>query len=350
MLSTSARLLRLLSQLQVPGPHTGGALATRLGVSARTVRTDVATLRELGYPIEAVPGVAGGYRLGSGNRLPPLLLDDDEAVAVALGLTLSPEHALADTGEASVRALSKILAMLPNRLRPRLASLAGTTSSAPVRRVAVATDTLRSIAAAIQVREHLRFAYLDAAGEESHREVEAYRLILRAGRWYLVAWDGSRDDWRTFRIDRMRVKTPNGRRFTARPEPPEGFEQLLTRSVETAPWRTRYRVRLKASATEIRARAPISVDVEPDGAGACIVTVGSESAASVARYLSWWETDFEILDSPELLAEVRLLAERYGTASAMPVAKPRRRRAVPEASRDSAGALTGTPGEDQHGR
>jgi hypothetical protein len=113
----------------------------------------------------------------------------------------------------------------------------------------------------------------------------------------------------------MRVKTPNGKRFTARPEPDEGFEHLLVRSLETAPWNTRYRVRLNAPAAAIRARAPIAVDVEPDGTNACIVTVGSESAASVARYLSWWETDFEILDSPELLSAVGLLAQRYKAAA-----------------------------------
>jgi len=315
VLSTSARLLRLLSHLQVPGIHTGSVLAARLDISVRTLRSDIAALRELGYPVCAVPGVAGGYRLGSGNRLPPLLLDDDEAVAVAMGLSLSAAHGLADTADASLRALSKVLAMLPARLRPRLASLARATSGAPTGRAAVATNTLQAIAAAIHAQEQLRFAYRDASGVESHREVEAYRLILRAGRWYLLAWDATRDEWRTFRIDRMRVKTPNGKRFTARPEPDEGFEHLLVRSLETAPWNTRYRVRLNAPAAAIRARAPIAVDVEPDGANACIVTVGSESAASVARYLSWWETDFEILDSPELLSAVGRLAQRYKTAA-----------------------------------
>jgi predicted DNA-binding transcriptional regulator YafY len=307
VLSTSARLLRLLSHLQVPGIHRGSVLAARLGISVRTLRSDIAALRELGYPVHAVPGVAGGYRLGSGNRLPPLLLDDEEAVAVAMGLSLSAAHGLADTADASVRALSKVLAMLPDRLRPRLASLARATCSAPTGRAAVATDTLQAIAAAIHAQEQLRFAYRDASGVESHREVEAYQLILRAGHWYLLAWDATRDDWRTFRIDRTRVKKPNGKRFTARPEPDEGFEHLLVRSLETAPWNTRYRVRLNAPAA--------AIDVEPDGTNACIVTVGSESAASVARYLSWWETDFEILDSPELLSAVGLLAQRYKAAA-----------------------------------
>lgn len=315
MLTTSARLLRLLSHLQVPGTHTGGALAARVGISVRTLRSDIATLRELGYPVEAVPGVAGGYRLGSGNRLPPLLLDDEETVAVALGLTVSVTHAVTNTAEASMRALSKVLTMLPSRLRPRLAALARATTSVPAAVAPVSSDTLSAIAAAVQARERFRFAYHAANGLETHREVEPYRVVLRAGRWYLVAWDPAREDWRTFRVDRLRVKTPNGRRFIDRPEPDGGFEAFLTRTVESASWQQRYRVRLAAPAGVIRERAPISVSVEPDGTQACIVTVGSDSAAAVARYLSWWEVPFEVLDSPELMTEVRLLADRYSAAA-----------------------------------
>lgn len=317
MLSASARLLRLLALLQLPGAHTGSELAARLGVSSRTLRNDIAALRELGYTVHAAPGVAGGYRLGlSGNHLPPLLLDDEEAVAVAIGLSLSTGHGLADLGDPSARALNKLLAMLPSRLRLRMGAIADATSSPPVREATLAADALWPIAAAIHDRERLRFAYRDASGSASHREVEAYRLVQRAGRWYLLAWDIARDDWRIFRVDRMKVKTPNGRRFPPRPEPEGGLEDLLVRSLQTAPWRKRFRVRLNAPAAQIRERAPMAVDVEADGENACIVTVGSETAASVARYLSWWEADFEILDSPELLAEVRLLAERYRKATA----------------------------------
>lgn len=316
MLTTSARLLRLLSQLQVPGVHSGSALARQFGVSSRTVRADIATLRDLGYPIAAVPGAAGGYRLGSGSRLPPLLLDDDEAVAVVVGLTVSATHALTDTVDASMRALSKIIVMLPPRLRPRLAALSAVASSAPTGATTVGSDTLQGIAAATQAREHLRFAYTNATGAETHREVEPHRIVLRAGRWYFVGWDPAKAGWRTFRVDRMRVKTPNGRRFAERAAPEAGFEEYLDRSIRTAPWHQRYRVRLHAPAEAIRRRAPLTVEVEPDGEEACIVTVGSETAASVARYLSWWEVPFEVLDSPELLSEVALLAKRYASAAA----------------------------------
>ena len=315
MLTTSARLLRLLSQLQVPGLHTGRALADQLGVSPRTVRADIATLRELGYPVAAVPGAAGGYRLGNGNRLPPLLLDDDEAVAVVVGLTGSATHALTRTADASMRALTKIVAMLPARLRPRLAALSAVASSVSTGRTTVGIDILQGIAVATRAREHLRFLYTDATGAQAHREVEPHRIVLRAGRWYLVGWDPTAADWRTFRVDRMRVKTPNGPRFAERAAPEDGFEGYLVRSIQTAPWQQLYRVRLHAPAETIQRRAPLAVKVEPDGKEACIVTVGSETAASVARYLSWWEVPFEVLDSPELRSEVALLAERYTSAA-----------------------------------
>lgn len=315
MLTTSARLFRLLARLQMPGSHTGTALAAQLEVSPRTVRNDIAALRELGYPIHAVPGVAGGYRLGSGSRLPPLLLDDEEAIAVTLGLTAAAAHTATDTAEASVRALSKIIAMLPARLRPRLATLARATATPPIHTAPVPSDTLQAIAAAIQAREQLRFGYQAVSGTESYREVEPYRLVLRAGRWYLLAWDCARDDWRTFRVDRIVVRTPNGRRFNARPAPPGGFEKFVVKHLESAAWQQRYRVRLGAPADVIRARAPLAVDVTPDGRNACIVTVGADSPAWVARYLSWWNAPFEVLDSAELLAEVRVLAERYTDAA-----------------------------------
>ena len=249
VLTTSARLLRLLAELQVPGDHTGPALAAELGVSARTLRNDVATLRELGYPVGASPGVAGGYRLGSGNRLPPLLLDDEEAMAVTLGLILAASHGLSDTADSSMRAFSKVVALLPSRLRPRLEALASATVNAPLGRPSVATHSLPPIAAAIHAREQLRFTYQDASGTETHREVEPYRLVLRGARWYLLGWDLGRDDWRTFRVDRLRVKVPNGRRFRPRPDPDGGFEAFIVRALETASWQERYRVRLLAPPT-----------------------------------------------------------------------------------------------------
>ena len=325
MLTTSARLLRLLSLLQSPGEHTGPALAEELEVSARTLRTDIATLRELGYPVDAAPGVGGGYRLGVGGRMPPMLLDDDEAVAVALALTVAATN-VAGAPESAARALGTILHSLPSHLRHRLDAL--TNAVAPAAPYAQApqpgsidSDQLQELSRSIRDRVRVRFEYVngDGAGAEAatHREAEPYRVVLRGTRWYLVGWDIERDDWRTFRVDRMRIKTPPGRRFSARPAPAGGFEQYLERTIQTRTWATRYRVRLFAPADEIRTRAPMSVDIEPDGPDACIVTVGASSPASVARYLAWWNAPFEVLDSPELLAEVRLLADRYTAASAV---------------------------------
>ncbi len=316
MLTSSARLLRLLSHLQVPGGHTGEGLAERLGVSARTVRNDIATLRELGYPVHGVPGVAGGYRLGIGTRLPPLLLDDDEAVAIALSLTVAAGAGLSHVREPSVRALGKLMAMLPSRLRARLETLTGATSSVPGRSVPVEHGVLQEIAGAIQSGVRVRFAYRDAHDATTHREAEPYRLVLAAGRWYLLGWDPDRDDWRSFRGDRMRLKTPHGRRFARRPGPDGGFEEYAARSLDRATWTGRHRVRLLAPAERMRRRAPVAVDVEPDGPDACIATVGASDAAMLARYLSWWDADFEILDSPELLAAVGALAARYAAAAA----------------------------------
>ncbi len=317
MLSTSVRVLRLLSQLQVPGWHIGSELAQQLGVSSRTIRTDVATLRDLGYQVTGAPGAAGGYRLGSGIRLPPLLLDDDEAVAVIVGLAVSGTDSITDSADASMRAMTKIIAMLPTRLRARLEALGAASSSVPTAEATVPSETLQGIAMATQARERLRFEYTGATGEGTHREVEPHRILLRTGRWYLIGWDPTKDDWRVFRVDRMRLKTPNGRRFAERATPHGGFEHFLVRSIETAPWQHRFRVRLHVPQEVARLRAPTAVDIQPDGEDACIVTVGSESAASVARYLSWWEAPFEVIDSPELVEEVAILAQRYTSAAAV---------------------------------
>jgi predicted DNA-binding transcriptional regulator YafY len=225
VLTTSARLLRLLAALQVPGDHTGPSLADELGVSVRTVRNDVATLRELGYPVGASPGVAGGYRLGSGSRLPPLLLDDDEADGrVARSHPGRVARAVRHGGVVrcgpsarSWRSCRRASARVSRRWP-------ASRWNAPLGSPAVATDSLPPIAAAIHAREQLRFSYHDASGNETHREVEPYRLVLRGARWYLLGWDLGRDDWRTFRVDRLRVKVPNGRRFRPRPDPEGGFE------------------------------------------------------------------------------------------------------------------------------
>src|SRR5437868_10156968 len=204
MLETSARLLRLLGLLQTRRDWTSAELATRLDVTTRTIRNDMARLRALGYPIEARPGVAGGYRLGAGGALPPLLLSDEEAVAVAIGLRTAAGGSVAGIEEASVRALAKLQQVLPARLRRRVSAFQSYALQVPLAGPQVDPDVLTVIAAACRDHERLRFDYTAHSGTVSRRSVEPYRLVNDRRRWYLVAWDTDRHDWRTFRADRIR--------------------------------------------------------------------------------------------------------------------------------------------------
>ena len=210
MLETSARLLRLLSLLQARRDWTSTELATRLGVSTRTIRNDVGRLRGLGYPVYARPGVAGGYRLGTGAALPPLLLDDEEAVAVAVGLRTAASGSIAGIEETSVRALAKLQQVLPSRLRRRVSAFQAYALPIPSRGPQADPDVLTVIAGACRDHERLRFDYRAHSGAASRRAVEPYRLVNYQQRWYLVAWDTERHARRTFRVDRIKPRTPAG--------------------------------------------------------------------------------------------------------------------------------------------
>ena len=199
MLETSARLLRLLSLLQARRDWTSTELATRLDVTTRTIRNDVDRLRGLGYPVDARPGVAGGYRLGAGAALPPLLLDDEEAVAIAVGLRTAASGSIAGIEETSVRALAKLQQLLPSRLRHRINAFQASTVPMPASGPQVNPDVLTTIASACRDHQRLRFEYRRHSGEVGRRSVEPHRLAYHRHRWYLVAWDLDRDDWRTFR-------------------------------------------------------------------------------------------------------------------------------------------------------
>ncbi|WP_069162549.1 helix-turn-helix transcriptional regulator [Nocardia altamirensis] len=316
MLETSARLLRLLSLLQLPRDWTGPALAERLEVSTRTVRTDIERLRTLGYPVHATPGVAGGYRLGAGSALPPLLLDDDEAVAVAVGLATAANGAVTGIEETSMRALVKLQQVLPARLRHRVEALTSATMHLPgIGRPTVDASTLTTIAGAIRVSERLRFDYETHSGTASRRDVEPHRLVHWRGHWYLVAWDPARDDWRTFRVDRITPKTPNGPRFTQRVVPEADIAERVQGGVGSATWRYRAQVRMAAPASEIRAKMPAAVTVEPDGPEHCVVQVGSDSPQLLTLYLGLADVDFEVIDNPELADELLATAERFRRAA-----------------------------------
>jgi predicted DNA-binding transcriptional regulator YafY len=219
---SAARLLALLSLLQTPREWPGSELARRLEVSPRTVRRDVQQLRDLGYPVEATMGADGGYRLVAGAAIPPLLLDDDEAVAIAVGLRAAAGQAVEGIEEAAVRALTKLERVLPSRLRYRVGALgAATVSLVTGDQSAVDPSQLTGIAAAVTNRERLRFTYRNQDSDESKRHVEPYRLVSAGRRWYLVAFDLDRDDWRVFRVDRIADSLPTGARYQPR-ELPEG--------------------------------------------------------------------------------------------------------------------------------
>src|SRR5271154_6956728 len=203
MLETSARLLRLLSLFQARRYWSGAQLSERLDVTPRTLRRDVDRLRSLGYPVNSTSGTAGGYQLGAGATLPPLLLDNDEAVAVAVGLRTAASGAVSGIEEASVRALAKLQQVLPSRLRRRVAALHSFIEPMANTGPTVDAETLTSIAGACRDYEKLRFTYRSRDGAASEREVEPHRLVHTGRRWYLAAWDSGRNDWRTFRVDRI---------------------------------------------------------------------------------------------------------------------------------------------------
>ena len=317
MLETSARLLRLLSLLQSRRDWTGAELASRLGVTTRTIRNDVDRLRGLGYPVEARPGVAGGYRLGAGRSLPPLLLDDDGAVAVAIGLRTAAGGSVAGIEETSVRALAKLRHVLPSRLWHKVSAFGSHALPMPAPGPQVDLDALTLIAGACRDHEQLRFDDRSHSGAGSRRVVEPYRLLNDRRRWYLLAWDLDRDAWRTFRVDRVAARTPTGPRFRPRALPPESeIAAQVARGIGEATWRYRARVVVYAPADHVRARLPIPVEVRSLGGDRCTFEPGSDHPQMLALYLGLLDADFEVVDSPELVDALRTLAGRYRRATA----------------------------------
>ncbi|QFG23779.1 YafY family protein [Actinomadura sp. WMMB 499] len=314
MLETSARLLRLLSLLQTHRDWPGPELAERLGVTPRTVRRDVDRLRELGYQVHATPGAAG-YRLGAGADLPPLLLDDEEAVAVAVGLRTAATGTVAGIAEASVRALAKLERVLPSRLRHRVRTLESMTLPLPGAGPAVPAGTLTAVAAACHDRETLRFDYRAHDGTATYRTAEPYRLVATGRRWYLVAYDTGRDGWRTFRVDRLALRTPNGPRFAPRDPPAEDLAAYVSGALSTAPYRYRGRFTVGAPAAAVAGRiAPTAGTVEPVDAGTCTLTCGSDSLDELVLYVGTLGAPFTVHGPPELVEHVRTLSARLAAA------------------------------------
>lgn len=315
MLSTSARLLQMLTLLQMRREWSGDELATRLGVGDRTVRNDVGRLRELGYPIVSAPGRTGGYRLGVGATMPPLLLDDDEACAVAVGLRSAVTGGVGGMEEASVQALTKLEHVLPSRLRHRIGRLAAAMVGVPAAGPRVAVDVLTAVASATHDRERLRFDYTAHDGAVTRREAEPHRLVHVHRRWYLLAWDVDRADWRTYRVDRMELRTPNGPRFAPREPPEPDVGGYVERSVREAVWQHHARILLHAPLGTLQDRVTSAMGtLEAVDETTCEFRTGADSLPVLAVYLGFLEVDFEVLEPPELHAHVAALAERYGRA------------------------------------
>ena len=319
MLETSARLLRLLGLLQSRRDWTGPQLAERLGVTGRTVRTDVERLRALGYAVDAVPGVGGGYRLGVGASVPPLLLDEEEAVAVAIGLRTAAVGPVEGIDETSVRALAKLEQLLPAHLRRRVATLSGSlvplAPGPPGPRLD--PDVLVAIATACRDHERLRFDYATHRGTPGRRLVEPHRLVSSGRRYYLLAHDVDRDDWRTFRVDRMRLHLPAGPRFVPRELSEGEVEARVTAGLATATWAYRASVVVRAPAAHVAARLPHGVPVEVVDDATCRVDVGSDSPEQLATYLAMLDADFTVDTeaAPELARAVQALAARLDQAA-----------------------------------
>ncbi|MGW6699087.1 helix-turn-helix transcriptional regulator [Nocardia sp. NPDC055049] len=317
MLETSARLLELLSLLQTPRVWTGADLAERLEVDARTVRRDIDKLRTLGYPVHAVAGTAG-YRLGAGTKLPPLLLNDDEAVAVVLGLRTAAGGSVTGIEESSLRALAKLEQILPSRLRHRVSALHAATVTVPAGTATVDPEVLTAIAAAIRDHERLRFDYRTHDGAEVRRTAEPHRLVHTGRRWYLVGWDVEKQDWRTYRVDRLRPRIPTGPRFTPREAPEVDLGGWVSRGVSTSAYRYQARITLEVSAAVAADRIPPTVGViEAIDEAHCLLRTGSNSLDEIAVYTGLFGFGFHVHEPPELIQHLRALADRV-TASITP--------------------------------
>ncbi|HEX3490082.1 MAG TPA: YafY family protein [Streptosporangiaceae bacterium] len=321
MLDTSARLLRLLSLLQARPDWPGPDLAARLAITPRTLRRDIQRLRDLGYPVHATPGVAGGYRLAPGATLPPLLLTDDEAVAVAVSLQTAASQSVTGIAETSLSALAKLEQVLPARLRERTRALQQATVTLP--RIAPTVDPalLTTLATACRHHHTLAFTYTTRQGEETRRLAEPHRLVHTGYRWYLVARDTARDDWRTFRADRIRDPHPAGTRFVPR-NPPDAAS-FVALAVTTAPYRHQARVLIHAPvATVAEQITPTTGILEEAGPDQCLLTAGSDSLEAMAFHLAAMPHACTILGPPELIETARAMAARLSRSAELPRPTP----------------------------
>ena len=302
MLSSSSRLLRLLSLLQARRHWAGAELAERLQIHPRTLRRDIDRLRELGYPIEASSGVAGGYAFRPGQALPPLLLDDDEALAVAIALRTAASGMVGGIEETALRAVVKLEQVMPARLRKRADALR--TTITPLDSIGPVIDAtlLAALASACRDQLSVRFTYTDIRGAASERWVDPQGVVHTGSRWYLVAWDRGREDWRTFRLDRIQPPASIGAHFAPRASPEGGdLKAFVSRSLAVSPYPTRARIVLHAPREVMAQRIPATYGVlEAIDDQRCLLRCGAHALDQLAYWLLAFDVDFEVLEPVEL--------------------------------------------------
>jgi predicted DNA-binding transcriptional regulator YafY len=317
---TTERVLTLLGLLQQRQVWTGTDLADRLGVTPRTVRRDVGRLRTLGYLVHASQGVGGGYQLGPGQDLPPLLLDDEEAIATAVALLVGAGGAVASAGDAAVRALTKLDRVLPTRLRHEVRALSGSVESFGAGRTPVDTEVLMTLARACRDEVEAGFDY-PSGSEVRRRRVEPYRLVASDRRWYLLGYDLDRDDWRSFRVDKMTDVAARTWRFRPRAAPEAAA--FVQEGVASRVYPHRARFLVHAPADTVRAQIPASAAVvRPRDGERCEVVSGAADLDFVLMHVLLLGHDFEVLDPPELVSRCRALADRLLAAGSADAKAP----------------------------
>ncbi|MBO0854359.1 MAG: YafY family transcriptional regulator [Nocardia sp.] len=308
MANTSTRTLRLLSLLQTHKYWPGAELADRLGVSPRTVRRDIDRLRELGYPVHAQPGVEGGYQLAAGAALPPLMIDDGEAVALVAGMQAAVHDVPDGVAESSIRVLAKVIQVMPPRLRRRVDAVR--TMTVPVIGAGAGEhtpefDVLTTVAVACRDSERLRLSYCSADEVRTDRLVEPHRMVALGRRWYLVAYDLTRHDWRTLRLDRVTDPRGDGTRFRSRDLPAADAAEFVRSRLRNLPKPYRIEVVVEAPAERVRSRIGRWSTVEDIAPGRCRVRMSADTLQWPIMGLGTLDADFEVVEPPELVAKIR---------------------------------------------
>jgi predicted DNA-binding transcriptional regulator YafY len=317
MANTSSRTLRLLSLLQARRYWPGAELAAQLQVSPRTLRRDIDRLRELGYPIQAQRGVEGGYLLAAGTALPPLVVDDEEAVALAVGLQAATQGAVEGIAESSMRALAKVVQVMPARLRRRVEALSAMTVPASWEggaQASVDPDILTTVALACRDSERVRFSYTSAAGQPTDRHVEPHRMVLLGHRWYLVGYDLTRHDWRSFRVDRLTAPRGTGTPFRPRTLPAADAAAFVRAGVGNVIATYDIEVLVEAPGAEVRQRIGRWSTVEEISATRCRVRMTGDSLDWPILALGMTGADFQVISPPELIDQVQDWARRFSRA------------------------------------